>query len=235
MQTAHKKYISRISAKRFLRNVTRESTTDLRNLGTLGDPQVMAMQDQFSPWLTDRISQILAKKITIEEFLDNILMQASRDITQNHSQAVTSEYARRERIRQEQIKVQKETEERKKKRAELRAKRAAEQRRLEFKNKIEEEIIGHGVTEEGITKHIISDIDGRHTEPIIGTPGGQFGELLLFFSSMEEILNQEFTHEELTVLLQDYILNCMKAPALVYRNIRDQHYQEYLQFVEELE
>ncbi|CAG9324640.1 unnamed protein product [Blepharisma stoltei] len=235
MQTAHQKYIARIVAKRYLRTLNRDAETDLMNVGTFSNPQSAAMHDQFSPWLIERIISILNKKSGTEEFLDNILMQASRDLTHSHSQAVTSEYARRERLRQEQIKLQKETEERKKKRAELRAKRAAEQRRLEFKNRIEEEVIAHGITEEGITKHILHDIDGRYAEHIIGTPGGQFGELLLFFSSLEEVLGKELTHEEITALLQDYIMNCMKAPALVYQNIKAQHFQEYLQFVENLE
>lgn len=235
MQTAHQKYIARIAAKRFLRQVARDVETDLANVGTFTNPQAVAMQDQLHPWLIERMTAILTKKINVEEFLDNILMQASRDITHSHSQAVTSEYARRERLRQEQIKVQKETEERKRKRAELRAKRAAEQRRLEFKTKIEEEIISHGVSEDGITRHILSDIDGRSRDPIVGTPGGQFGELLLFFSSLEEVLGKELTHEELTALLQDYILNCMKAPALVYKNIRNEQFQQYLLFVESME
>jgi hypothetical protein len=57
---------------------------------------------------------------------------------------------------------------------------------MAFKDQIDFEVIQKGEIKEGCTSQPISDIDGRSQEPIVGTPGGMFGELLNALAALEE-------------------------------------------------
>jgi hypothetical protein len=87
-----------------------------------------------------------------------------------------------------------------------------------LKNKIDDELIHHGVMTEGITRQYLSDSDGRHTEPVVCSPGGLIGEFLVFLSSVEEVMEIELNQEQVTNFLTNYLNHGMNSPAMVYSN-----------------
>jgi hypothetical protein len=56
---------------------------------------------------------------------------------------------------------------------------------MAFREQIDFDIIQKGDLKEGVTHQPFSDVDCRSTEPVIGTPGGLFGELLNLLVSFE--------------------------------------------------
>ena len=219
-KSTHQKYVCRITSKRLLSNIRFDASKKLTELGVFKDLEQTSMHDQFLPWIIENIQTTLMKKSSVTEILETVFHQTVRELSRQHNEAVTVEYARREQIRQEEIRKRKQKETRKQKRNELRAKRQAERERIALKTKIEEMIIVPGVSIDGITKQILSDSDGRFTDPVMCSPGGQIGELLLFLSSVEEVQETEFTQEQVFAYLQSYILTGMGTSVLEYSNIR---------------
>ena len=50
----------------------------------------------------------------------------------------------------------------------------------------------------------LSCIDGRHTQCVVGAPGGNIGEFILMLSAAERLTNIEFTRDQLEQLLVNY-------------------------------
>lgn len=216
---AHEKFVCRLTSKRFLSNIRFNVSQKLLDLGVFKDPAETGVHDQYLPWLVDTMQSTLFKQSAVEEILDNVFRQTVRELSRQHNEAVTVEYARREQIRQEEIRKRKETETRKQKRNELRAKRQAERERIELRNKIEEEVLKHGVTTDGICRQALSDSDGRFSEPVMCSPGGQIGEMILFLSAVEEVLQIDLTQDQVNAYLHSYLQHGMNANALVFSNL----------------
>lgn len=216
---AHEKFVCRLTSKRFLSNIRFDVSQRLLDLGVFKDPADTGIHDQYMPWVVETMKNTLNKQSAVEEILENVFRQTVRELGRQHNEAVTVEYARREQIRQEEIRKRKETETRKQKRNELRAKRQAERERIALKNKIEDEILKHGVMTDGICKQVLNDTDGRYTENVMCSPGGQIGELLLFLSAVEEVLELELTQEQINTYLQNYLHHGLSANSLQYSNL----------------
>ena len=215
---AHEKYVCRLTSKRLLSNIRFDASSRLVDLGVFKDPSDTSLHDQYLPWLFDTVQHSLQKEKAVDDMIESIFKQTVRELSRQHNEAVTVEYARREQIRQEEIRKRKETETRKQKRNEQRAKRQAERERIALKNKIDDELIHHGVMTEGITRQYLSDSDGRHTEPVVCSPGGLIGEFLVFLSSVEEVMEIELNQEQVTNFLTNYLNHGMNSPAMVYSN-----------------
>ena len=232
-KSAHQKYVCRITSKRFLSNIRFDASKRLMDLGVFKDPEVTSLNDQLIPWVIESMQSSLVKRVAVSEILETVFKQTVRELSRQQTEAVTVEYARREQIRQEQIRKKKETEARKLKRNELRAKRQAERDRLALKAKIEDEILAPGVYQEGITRQILSDSDGRHTEPVMCSPGGQIGEFLLLLSSVEEVLEIELSQDQVTAYLYHYLMHGMNASALVYANLNSTALEKFNELIAE--
>ena len=216
---AHEKYVCRLTSKRMLSNIRFDASSKLTDLGVFKDPSDISIHDQYLPWLFDTIQHSLHKEKSVDDMIESIFKQTVRELSRQHNEAVTVEYARREQIRQEEIRKRKEAESRKQKRNELRAKRQAERERIALKNKINDELLNHGVTAEGITRQYLSDSDGRHTEPVVCTPGGLIGEFVQFLSTIEEVMEIELNQEQVTNFLVNYLNHGLNSPAMVYSNL----------------
>ena len=216
---AHEKYVCRLTSKRLLSNIRFDASIKLSDLGVFKDPSDISVHDQYLPWLFDSIQLSLLKEKSVDDMIESIFKQTVRELSRQHNEAVTVEYARREQIRQEEIRKRKETESRKQKRNELRAKRQAERERIALRNKINDELLSHGVTAEGITRQFLSDSDGRHTEPVVCSPGGLIGEFVIFLSSVEEVMEVELSQEQVSNFLLNYLNHGLNSPAMVYSNL----------------
>lgn len=232
-KSAHQKYVCRITAKRFLSNIRFDVSKKLVDVGVFKDPEITSMQDQFIPWVIESMQGSLVKNAAVSEILESVFRQTVRELSRQQTEAVTVEYARREQIRQEEIRKGKETEVRKQKRNEQRAKRQAERERIALKVKIEDEILTPGVYQEGITRQVLSDSDGRHTENVMCSPGGQIGEFLLLLSSIEEVSEIELTQDQVTSYLTSYLMNGMNAHAMVYSNLRQEVLEKFSELTAE--
>lgn len=232
-KAAHQKYICRISSKRLFSNIRFDVCKRLQDLGVFKNPQNTTMHDQFMPWLLESLQGNLVRQVTVSDMLETVFKQTHRELSRQHNEAVTVEYARKEQIKQEEIRKRKENEVRKQKRNEMRAKRQAERERIALKNKIEEEILNTGSHVDGVTKQPLSDSDGRYNEHVICSPGGQIGELLMFLSSIEETLETELNQEQVTGYLINYITHGMNCPALVYANLRQPAIEKLNELVQE--
>ena len=232
-KSAHQKYVCRITAKRFLASVRFDASKRLVDLGVFKDPEVTSLHDQLLPWVVETMQCSLVKRVAVSEILETVFKQTVRELSRQQTEAVTVEYARREQIRQEEIRKKKDSESRKQKRNELRAKRQAERERLALKAKIEDEILAPGVYHDGITRQVLSDSDGRHTEPVMCSPGGQIGEFLLLLSSVEEVLEIELSQEQVTAYLHHYLMHGMNAGTMVYSNLNPTALERFNELIAE--
>ena len=232
-KSAHQKFVCRITAKRLLSNIRFDVSKRFADVGIFKPPEENSMHDQFMPWIIETIQSSLLKKYAVGEILETVFKQTVRELSRQHNEAVTVEYARREQIRQEEIRKRKETELRKQKRNEQRAKRQAERERILLKNKIEDEILTPGVHTDGIMKQMLSDSDGRYTEHVMCSPGGQIGEFLLFLSSIEEVQEIELTQEQVTTYLINYLMYGMNCGTMVFSNLRQTSVEKLLELTQE--
>ena len=232
-KSSHQKFVCRITSKRFLSSIRFDIANKFKEVGIFKSPEESNMHDQLIPWIIETIQTSLIKKSIISEMLETVFKHTVRELSRQHNEAVTVEYARREQIRQEEIRKKKETEMRKQKRNEHRAKRNAERERIALKNKIEEDILTTGVNTDGITKQILSDSDGRYTEHVMCSPGGQIGEFLLFLSSIEEVQEIELTQDQVNIFLSHYLMHGMNCNAMVYSNLKQAAVEKLLELTQE--
>lgn len=228
MQFAHRKYISRIMAKKYLAKLAPTSFEDLKSLGTYNDIQEISFHDQLIPWLIDTTAANLSTDFALKELFSSILKESFGNLKNLHVQALQREKDRLENERLSEIQRQKDEENRKKSRVQMRIERKLAEERKILKGKIKEKIIMTGTVIERITSNIISDIDGRQNENIIGTPGGLIGELIQLFSAVEEILAMRISQDQMNSALLDYISHTMKSPLLIYNNLNENLFIEFL-------
>ena len=228
MQFAHKKYISRIIAKRFLSKLSINAFEDLKALGSYNDIQEMSFHDQLLPWIINATVESLDLKSTFSEFFGSIVHESFGNLKATHVQALQNEKIRRENERLAEIQRQKDEEERKKKRVLMRIQKKKEQELKVLKAKIEEKTISTGTLVEKVTSNVFSDIDGRINENIIGTPAGLFGELLILFSVVEELLSIKIPPEQIYANFLDFISHSMKSPLLVYSFVSELAITEHI-------
>jgi radial spoke head protein 3 len=229
MQFAHKKYISRIMAKKFLSGLSATAFEDLKALGTYSDIQEISFHDQLLPWIVSSTESSLTLKTSVNETLNSILHESFNHLKALHYQALQNQKIKKENERLAAIQQEKDEETRRKNRVQMRIQKKIEQELKLLKNKIDEKIVSTGVLVEKATSNIFSDIDGRQVENIIGTPGGLFGELIHLFSVLEEILAITLTQDQINNLfLHDFIPHTMKSPFLTYTNLSEQRFGEFL-------
>jgi hypothetical protein len=157
------------------------------------------------------------RDIDFTHLSEAILKEAYARICKLHSASINKEKQKRESQKNEDLRIAQETEQRKQTRRELRAIRKAEQEKEALRQRIEHEIIATGQMRDGVTSHPFSDVFERTTEHVVGTIGGTVGELVLFISVLEGIIERELSYEEIRKLIREYVIY-MKAPALVFRN-----------------
>lgn len=222
MKLVHQKYCCRIISKRFLAQLKRTAYDSLEDLGVLADPRAVHLHDQLMEILYSTAHQELLRQGMYDQLLQQMVEIGQRQLLAAHKTAVTAEHDRKEQIRLEQIRIQLETEERKRKRAELRAIRKKEQELKALKDKVEELFINEGDMKEHCTQQTYADIDGRNREHIVGTPGGLFGEWVLFLAALENQLERELTEENIRELLLAFLQTGLKAPVFAFENIDDE-------------
>jgi hypothetical protein len=228
MQFAHKKFISRIMAKKYLGKLAPTSFEDLKALGTYNDIQEISFHDQLIPWLISTTADCLNTDSALQELFSSVLKESFGHLKSLHVKALEGEKDRKENERLAEIQSQKDEEDRKKRRVQMRIQKKLEQERKILKGKIEEKIIMTGSLVERITSNIISDIDGRQAENIIGTPGGLIGELVQLFSSVEEVLAMRISQDQINAILLDFISHTMKSPLMIYNNISERLFSEFI-------
>jgi len=109
----------------------------MRDLGTFRPPQEMAFHDQLLPWIASNVVNRIGDKRNLEDLFIEIVGDGCQKITTVHAGSVKTEKDRLEAIRQEGIRVARETEERKATRVEMRAKRKAWKEKMELKERIQ--------------------------------------------------------------------------------------------------
>ncbi|CAG9322983.1 unnamed protein product [Blepharisma stoltei] len=228
LQFAHKKYMARILAKKYLNRFGNNATTYLLDSEVFSDPILVAFHDQLIPWLSVESLQSLLEENVIVELLDKIQEESNNMLVKQHKSTVDQEYTKRKEAKENEIRTQQENEARKQRRAEQRIIRQKEREIAALRTKIEEKIVNTGIVVDNASLQIYSDIDGRQTTNIIGTPGGLFGELLQFFSAVEELTEFALTQEQINLLFDDYLLNCLKAPSVIYSNIKADQLAEFI-------
>ncbi len=76
------------------------------------------------------------------------------------------------------------------------------------------QLISNHLLKNGVSWHPLSEsfndyrqacVDGREHRPVIGTPGGDMGILLLMISAGEKVLNREFSESEIREIFYRYI------------------------------
>lgn len=222
MKLAHQKYCSRITSKRFLTQLKRTVYDNLEDLGIFADPRAVHLQDQLLEALYAMSLTQLNRQALSDQLVQRMVEIGREQLLEAHRIAVTAEHDRKEQIHQEQIQIQMETEERKRRRAELRAIRKKEQELKALRDKVEELFVNEGETKEHMTQQVYADIDGRNREHIVGTPGGLFGELVLFLAALESTQERELAEDNIKAILLAFLQTGLKAPALVYDNIEDE-------------
>lgn len=217
MQLAHQKFCCRIISKRFLNSLKKTALENLEDLGVFTDPREVSFHDQLIPWLVNRAHAANVRDIDFTHLSEAILKEAYAKLCKMHSASINKEKQKRENKRLEDIRIAQETEQRKQTRRELRAIRKAEQEKEALRQRIENEIIATGQMRDAITTHPFSDLFERTTEPVVGTIGGTVGELILFISVLESVIEHELTFEEIRKLIREYAIY-MKSPSIIFRN-----------------
>lgn len=72
--------------------------------------------------------------------------------------------------------------------------------------------------ERTVKAHSFSCIDSRKQGPILGTPGGDFGEFLVALSVTEDFLNNPFSEEEIFQLLRQFVTWNVRNNATFFLN-----------------
>ena len=227
MQFAHRKYISRIMAKKFLSKLSDTAFADLCALGTYSDPQEICFHDQLIPWLVATTAESLETNTSLGELFTAVVHESFGHLKNLHVQALQAEKDRREGERLAQIQMERDEEERRKRRVQMRIQRKIDEELRVLKNTIEEKIVVTGAVVDKVISNMFSDIDGRQAENIIGTPGGLFGELVNLFSIAEE-LSIKITQDQLNAVVLDFVSHVMKSPLLIYGNIGERNFTEFL-------
>mmetsp|Transcript_28687 Transcript_28687/g.28347 ORF Transcript_28687/g.28347 Transcript_28687/m.28347 type:complete len:621 (+) Transcript_28687:132-1994(+) len=228
LQFAHKKYLARILAKKYLNRLGNNAVTYLSDAGIFSDPREVAFHDQLIPWLSIESLASLHEENAIIAFLEEAVQEAKNMLIEQHKKAIEKEYSRRREEKENEIRAQQEDEARKKRRVELRIIRQKEREIAALRAKIEEKIVNTGAVVDNGPQQIYSDIDGRQTTNIIGTPGGLFGELLQFFSAIEEVTEFALSQEQINLLFYDFLLHCLRAPTVIYNNVRAEQLAEFI-------
>lgn len=230
---AHQKYCARITAKRFLHRIPTTSFIELRDLGPLAEPSNANILRTFVPWMMSNAVFTVEDDQAVQNATLKSIEDAKVVLYALRRAAIEAEIKRREDVKAELLRIAQETADRKQRRREQRAVRKAEQELQALKDRVEAEIIAKGSYREGITVHVLSDIDGRQTTQLIGTPGGQLLEFTLVLRCLEELLETELTVENVHEILVKYILGYMKAPHFTFANVDQESFERFLESLEE--
>ena len=230
MQFAHKKYISRIMAKKFLSKLSGIAFQDLQSLGTYNNIQETSMHDQLYPWIINTTASSLENRNTFTEFFSLVLHESFINLKDLHVKALQNEKSLRENERLLIIQQEKEEEDRKAKRIQMRIQKKRNNELNSIRARIEKRIDSEGVLIDKALSNIFSDIDGRQTEKIIGTPGGLFGELVNILSIVEEMLSIKITQDQMNAILLDFLAH-MECPLLIYNNISEDKFDEFIKSI----
>lgn len=227
-ELVHKKYVSRIMAKRFLSKLPSNAFEELKSLGTYSEIQEISFHDQLIPWLVNSTAEKLIHKASVNEAFNQIMHESFASLKALHVEALQREKDRKHNEELAEIQRQKDEEDRKKRRVQARIDRKIQMELKALRSKIEEKVISTGVVLEKIANCVLMDIDGRQNERIIGTPGGLLGEIIFLFSVVEEEMGTKISQEQMNAILLDYVSHNMKSPVMVYNNVNEQRFNEFL-------
>jgi hypothetical protein len=227
-ELVHKKYVSRIMSKKFLSKLPKTAFEDLKSLGTYSDIQEISFYDQLIPWMVESTADRLSQNISMHEIFNHILHDSFLGLKSHHVEALQKEKDRRHNEELSEIQRQKDDEARRKNRVQARINRKIQQELKALRLKIEEKVLSTGVISEKISTCIFHDIDGRQSENIIGTPGGLLGELIFLFSEVEEELGSKISQDQMNAILLDYISHNMRSPVMVYNNLSESSFIDFL-------
>ena len=227
-ELVHKKYISRIMAKKYLSKLPKIAFDDLKSLGTYSDIQEMSFYDQLIPWMVESTADNLISKSSMTELFNNVLHESFLALKSLHVEALQREKDRRHHEELAEVQRQQENEDRKKRRVQARINRKIEQELKALRGKIEERVMAAGVISEKIATCVFMDIDGRQTENLVATPGGLLGELIFLLGEVEEELSSKIPQDQMNSILLDYISHNMRSPVMVYNNVSESHFSEFI-------
>lgn len=225
---AHQKFCSRILSKRYMRDVKHDTLRFLQDTGAFRDPREVQFNVELLPWL---LNTVVGAQMTQTEALalaQELAGQAFARLSEAHKNSIAGEYQRREDVEERKREDQRATELRKQQRQEKRIERKRRQELEALKNRIEDVLIKTAETKEGMTSQVYSDFDGRQTGPIVGTPGGNFGEFLLGIAALEEVLEFTLAPDQIQTIFHAYLVNEFKGPLFAYPNVTTAAMEEFL-------
>jgi hypothetical protein len=225
---AHQKFCSRIFSKRYMRNVKHDTLRFLQDTGAFRDPREVQFNVELLPWLLHTVVGAQMTQTQALALAQEIATQAFTRLSDAHKNSIAGEYQRREDVEERKREDQRATELRKQQRQEKRIERKRRQELEALKNRIEEMLIKTAETKEGMTSQVYSDFDGRQTGPIVGTPGGNFGEFLLAIAALEEVLEFTLAPDQIQTIFHAYLVNEFKGPLFAYPNVTTAAMEEFL-------
>jgi hypothetical protein len=230
---AHQKYCSRITAKRFLHTLPSTAFLELRNLGPLMEPSREGIERVLVPWLMRDAVRTVADDAICTKQCELLVSIGQVTLNKMRRAAIEAEHKRREDVKAEELRKAQETADRKERRREQRAIRKAEQELQALRDRVEAEIIARGNYRDGVTVHLLSDMDGRQSSNVAGTPGGQFLEFIGVLRALEELWGTTLSSDQVYEILAKYLIGFMKAPAFTFANIDHDDFETFLASLEE--
>ena len=214
-KAAHKKYISRVMAKKYLLGLRENGFSALKDQGLMVKPMEMVMHEQVMPWLLEKMMGFMEDTDVVDLTMNEVINKGFKKGEEEHKEKVQDEYDRREYVRLDIERKIREKEEAKQKRRNERERR----RKLEELKKLKEEIhklfVSKGDTKDGITSFDLLDIHGNYDKNrgYVGTVGGQFMQIVLvvqalyneFAQGTNEKAKAFFNKQNLTQYLIQYL------------------------------
>jgi hypothetical protein len=206
--TSHKKLISRLMAKEYLKNIKDKVFGKLEDQGVFRDTLEQDLYNIYLPWTFHELVDVLGDQDQVSSLIENVNGELIKFWANEHEKAMDAEKERRRKKKEEEIRKQKEKEEKKRQSEERKRRLELEKRIQELKEKIDDLFMKKAEMKTGVFNLVFSDIDqcGRDIQAV-GLLGGLLGELLTLASTLEELKEEEsFVHFKSITLNPDALV-----------------------------
>jgi hypothetical protein len=210
--------VSRVLAKNYLKNLKRNIVSVLDEQGLFVKKFTVDLEATVLPFLIGIAMKDYNVAENMNNFLSGIVKEISAGAVKQH-QAIVDEFLdKKQKEKEDKEKKAAETVERRKNRAAERARRAEQKRRDGISEQIGELLLAKQETKEKMFATVLSDLDSHGKDGgTVGLIGGLIGELLIFFSTIEELKAEvDFDYLKSLVINQDLIQEILDKIVIEY-------------------
>mmetsp|Transcript_7926 Transcript_7926/g.15384 ORF Transcript_7926/g.15384 Transcript_7926/m.15384 type:complete len:661 (+) Transcript_7926:2882-4864(+) len=227
MRIAHRKYLGRIMSKAYLQSLVPHAMQELKDLNALREDKVHGLEAVYRPWLLRGIMRYLGFYNSRDEAAEAFISVSVHQLLNTVSASKRGEIERRQRLQQEIIAKKKADDIRKADRRHRRVQRQKERELKALKLRIEEEIIKNGRRRDFVLSQVLSDVDSRQKDFVIGTPGGLIGELLWLIAAYEELAGEPLNDEIVMGVVTHLLTIELKATHILLSYLEKHRFEEF--------